>query len=795
MSKTKAVTLESYLDGPKTDYESNYKIWSNKAEWRIVGKVKDRIQQMYNARQGSCNLINYDGTKSWDRHWDLMEKDYLMWSEFDGSDDWESNLKSSISYRTTAFIDARERKQEISFLVEARNEDDERKGRAITYRYMLDDYLRRNTDIRYKFLDCSKRSKIFGTSIAYIPYTIRTREVMFPKDIDIKRGDIEKGLIPEMEYEKKVIIDFEDIDFVPWDIRDFYIDPNAQYLHGTSHAAVDAAGITYLTPAQVKLMFQGDASIKNLDKIDNVGNTESYNSPFFKPPRDAEKGYGELIYYYNVETDSEVIIYEDILLKEGPIPYIDKQIPFVAFHFIRHPGSFYGMSVGDITIQASSEDSAIKNARLNRIKFATNPPTFIGATIFGDVDDQWDRMEPNMLIKVGDVSQVRPLELPSIPFDSFRISEELKDETIMNTGVNPQGMVLPMASTPATNTLNMKENMSDMVNMYTDNLMYGMVDWGKLLISRITQFYSKPSKKKSLELGKKEMRELRLEDIDLYKDETGNYNSREIKGSKIIPLEKEMFEWTGEPRVYINPDFVSPISEAFKMRKAEEVLPQLVQLAGERGIPKKDGTSAVIDIRKLTRWYLKEMGMDDKDLLIDDNEDRVEEVKQALDQQEKMQKEEIVPGRPGEPVAHRYTHAMELKRVNDAVSQPEFKMMTETQDPQMMQLVDSVEQYRKRLADHLRLDNLFEDQAGEAAVADADAVTQAMQQMMSQMQPMMGMPMPQAGGMGGQMGGQPGIPQVAGAAGLPNPMGGVMPMPNNMGQEDMTGQMAGGMMM
>jgi hypothetical protein len=157
-------------------------------------------------------------------------------------------------------------RQEISFLVEARNEEDEKKGRALVYKYMIDDYLRRNTDVRYKFLDTSKRAKIFGTSIAYIPYTIRTREVMFPKDIDIKRKDLKNGLIPEPQFEKKVIVDFEDIDFVPWDIRDFYIDPNAQYLHGTSHAATDAAGILYVTPAQVKLMFQGDASIKNLDK-------------------------------------------------------------------------------------------------------------------------------------------------------------------------------------------------------------------------------------------------------------------------------------------------------------------------------------------------------------------------------------------------------------------------------------------------------------------------------------------------------------------------------------------------
>lgn len=772
MKTSNKVSLTEYLDDPGQEYQYNYKIWSNKAEWAVVGKVRSRIQQMYNARQSSCNLLNYDGSKSWDSHWNLVEKDHLMFSEFDGTDDWESSLRSSIAYRTTAFIDARERKQEIKFLVEARNESDEEKGRAITYRYMLDDYLRRNTDIRYKFLDCSKRSKIFGTSIAYVPYTVRLRDVEFPKDIDITKEDLEAGKLPKRKYESKTIVDYEDIDFVPWDIRDFYIDPNAQNLHGTSHAAVDAAGIMYVTPSQVKLMFQGDPDIKNLDKINNVSNGESYASPFFKPPRDSERGYGELIYYYNVETDSEVIIYEDVLLKDAPIPYIDKQIPFVAFHFVKYPGSFYGMGVSDITLQQSSEEAAIKNARLNRIKFATNPPTFIGATIFGDVDDQWDTMEPNMLIKVGDVSQIRPLELPSIPFDSFRITEELKDEAVMNTGVNPQGLSLPMSSTPATNTLAMRENMTDMVNLYADNLMAGMSDWGNLLVSRISQFYSKPTKKSSLQFNKKQMRELRLEDIDLYKDEQGNYNHREIKGSKIIRLEKQMFEWEGEPRVYISPDFVSPISHAFKMRKAEEVLPQLVQLAGDRNMIGKDGFVPVIDMRKLVKWYLREMDMDGEDLLIDDDEDRIEEIKQAIKQHEDLQDNKDVPGRPGEPTAHRYAHSIELRRLNDTMASEEFLAMAENPDPQLVLFAQAMETYRNALTEHLRVDNLLVQDSAPMAVQESDAMTQAQQQMQ---QPTMAMP----------MNNMVSIPTVSGNQGLPNQGG--MPVPNQMSQADISG--------
>lgn len=775
MAKILSESLLEYLDGPSEDYGADYKVWANKEEWKLVGKIRSRIQEMYNARQNTCYLINYDGSKSWDAHWNLLEKDYLMYSEFGNEDDWRSNLKSSIAYRTISSLDSKERKQEVDFMVEASNESDESKGRAIVYRYMYEDYFRRNPEIRYKFLEISKRAKIFGTSIAYVPYTIKMRKVSMPEVTDVSKKDIKSGELPEIEYKDKFIVDYEDADLLPWNIQDFYVDPNARSIHGTDHPATDVAGILYVTESQVRMMFQGDPAVKNLDKIKS-NNNQSYSSPFFSPPRDTERGYGELVYYYNVETDSEVIMYGDVLLKEGPIPYQDKKIPFVDFRFIKHPGHFYGMGVGDITIQQSSEESALKNSRLDRVKFTTTPPTFVGATIFGDVDDQWDTMEPNMLVKVGDVSQVKPLEFPPIPFDSFRISEELKDEAVMNTGINPHGMSLPMSSTPATNTIAMKETASDMANMYADNLMEGMGHWGQLLGSRFSQFYSTPSRKSSLEYDKKEMRKLRLEDIDLYKDDDGNYNYREVKGSKIIPLEKEMFNWDGEPRIYVNPDFIAPLSGTYRMRKAQEVLPQLVQLAGDRGMPMANGAPAVIDIRKLVRWFLEEMEMSDQDLILDEDEDRIEEIKEAQEQQLKMQDGEQVAGIPGEPLAHRYTHAVELRRLNDAIGSEDYQLIVQSPDPQMQAFVIAMDEYRKQLTEHLRLDNLLQQDAPEASVADSDAVSQAVSGGMEG-----GMPMPRNNAVN--------IPTVSGNQGLPNQGG--MPVPNKMGVEDVTGQIAG----
>ena len=787
--------LLSALESSGVKYEPNYKIWQKKGEWKLVDKIRNRIRIMYQARQSSCYLTNFDNSKSWDSHWDLVEKNYLMYSQMDSTEDFKSNLKSGMAYRTINQIDARERKQQIDFLVEARNESDDSKGTAVAHRYIFKDYLRRNPDIRYRFFETSKRSKIFGTSVAFIPYTIQIREVMKPITPDVDKEKLKQGEFPRMEYQKETRVDFEDVDFIPWDLRDFYIDPNAQNLHGTNYAAMDCAGVLYVTPSQVRSMFNGDPEVRNLDKI-RTTNAESYSSPFYKPPRDVESGYCELIFYYNKETDSEVIICDDVLLKDGPIPYDDKRLPFVAFHLIRHPGQFYGMGIVDVLLQLSSEDSAMKNARIMNLRYKVNAPILIGATIFGDVDNQLDTIEPGQIIKVSDVNQTKVLATPDIPFDSWRTSEELKDEAVMNSGINPQGLTLPMSSTPATNTIAMKETMSDIVNMYSDNLMQGMNHWGELLESRFCQFYSQPTKKAALELGKKQMRELRLEDIMLY-DDGGQIKTRDIKGAKIIPLGKEHFSWREQPRIYISADFIAPISEAFQMRKAQEILPQLAPFAGEPGTEVKPGQPAVINIRKLVGWYLEQMKVQDVDFLIDEDEDRMDEIKQAIEQQELMMDGKDAEGIPGEPKAHKYAHAMELLRINNTVSNDQFIDMMQNPNPQVQAFVMAIIDYKKRLAEHLKTDSLIEQQAAETAVAKAEAFDQLMAQVQQgQMpgQPPMGqspMGQPPMGQppMGPQMPGNngPNVPLVSGGMGLPNP-GGTIPVPNEMGQAEIAGQ-------
>lgn len=771
MAKLTKLSLSDFFTKPKNKYQRDYNYWNNKSEWEIVNGVKNRLQNFYNIRQNSCYLTNFSGTRSWDEHWDLLEKDYLRsLSDSTSRDDYQSDVKSSISFRTIQAMDAKERRQEVDFMIEPRNEEDETKGKGIAFTYIFKDYLRRNREVRYNYLESSRSAKIFGTAFAYIPYSVRMRMVLEQTVGDISKEDLANGIMPTVTEKETAKVDFEDVDFIPLNIRDVYVDPNADRLHGTANAAVDAGFILYPTVAQVKMMFQGDPFVQNLDKIGTGrGSDQVISQSILKPIKNYEEGYCELIFYYNKQTDSEIIICDNVLLKDGPIPYQDKQIPLIHLYILKHSGHIYGMGVGDMVMQQAAEESALKNMRLDRLKLITQPPIFMGATVFGEGADQLERVEPNMIVKLLDITQVKSMDFPNIPFDNYRATEELRDEAVMNTGINPQGMSLPMSSTPATNTLSMKETIADMSNMYADNQADGIGQWGKFLFSRFCQFYSKPTRKAALELDKVQLRELRLEDIELY-EEDGSFKARKIKGSKLIPMDKKMFDWSESPNIYISPDYIVPISSAFKAAQAERVLPQLIVLAGDPNTKLQNGSDAPINLRKLVSWYLDQLSIN-KNMMNDDDEDRIDEMKQAQEQQQKMRDGEDVPGTPGEPRAHRYTHAVELMLIEDIIQKDEFGAMLQSGDPQLMAFAQSMLDYKDKLAGHSRVDNLLEETASEAAVQRSDAIDQTIAQQQ------MGIPM------SGMF-----VPQSMGGNQMPT-QNGQMPSPNNMGQEDVMGGM------
>ena len=238
-----ASEVKDFLSDHGDEYSPDYSMWRNKDEWAAARWVNSRVEGMYQARQKGCFLTTFVNSKSFDTHWDMVEKDYLMNAEYGDEDNFRSNIKSTMSYRTISAIDAKERRQDISFVVEERDQEDA--DRALLLRYVLEDYLKRNPDIRYRFFEASLTAKIFGTSFAYIPYTTKSRTVRNP----------ERNDDGEVTYKEETIIDFDDIDFIPIHPRNFLVDGNSLSLHGPNNAATDCAWLTYPSLSQFRAEF------------------------------------------------------------------------------------------------------------------------------------------------------------------------------------------------------------------------------------------------------------------------------------------------------------------------------------------------------------------------------------------------------------------------------------------------------------------------------------------------------------------------------------------------------------
>ena len=156
---------------------------------------------------------------------------------------------------------------------------------------------------------------------------------------------------------------------------------------------------------------------------------------------------------------------------------------------------------------------------------------------------------------------------------------------------------------------------------------------------------------------------------------------------------------------------------------------------------------------------------------------------------------EEIEGIPGEPKAHRYTHAIELMKLNKTTQSDEFIQMMEIQEEGVQTFINAMMDYKEKLTSHLEMDNLLDTQASEASIEESKAIEQLQQQMMAIQQG--GMPGMMPGGMPGQemmgqgmgpempMNNQLGVPQMAGGPALPNQ--GQIPVPNMIAPTDESG--------
>lgn len=746
--------------------------WNSRKEYETVKVVRDRFVRMQLGRRTGCPWASLtldttnpnitgssnDGVSTgsdWVSRWNNDLKLWSMWHEYL---DNRSNLKSPISYAPVEAAVAEFQDNELRATLTPTQEIDQEK--ATIYERILD-HLHYVGDFNKTNAENFKRELIFGTAITYTGWVKKVREVELimtsleaEKQIKDKktRDEAKKRLQEEGKplTKKTEIIEYDDVAIIPVSIYEFFVDPTARVMRGPAYEAMDCIWRTIPSLEQFRAEFKnsGDPWVikENIDKVYPAYVAERMYTegiPFFKAPRDISmKNQVELVRYYNKQTDKYIIIANDVLVREGPLPYNHKELPFAIHKFVEFPDMFYGVGLPTVLESLQAEDETLRNMMLDQLKLTLTPPIFINSQVFGEVDQQWERVEPGLKISVdGPVGNdsIRWFESSQTRLDYFQMRNTIREDAVQASGINPLMYAMPRAGEAVRNNMITLESSLKQIKKGIKNWSAGYKEVIKQIIALIKQFYPdayveefNPDLKKRI----KKYKSIITRGEKMYEDQNGQLQSEKIPGNAEFELKEEYLDLSGSLEVEIDIDTLMPISRSVKMQKNEAAFAQLVPVLSN---PMMLNAPGVIE---LVRDYIKTHGLPTNvaDDLREANSEA--EVRRAIDQETIMFQGMPVEGVPGESNVHKLEHTQAIMGL----------IMKGSADPQAKMALDPI---IRILSEHLAQDDMSKTAGGGGSI-------------------------PTAPGAGLPMGAQQGNPQMNQGQMAANPMGESGPVPMGM---------------
>ena len=779
--------------------------WSKKSEYVLVKYVRKRLKDMDFGRRTSCFWASppSEGGNSdfiaggqevtgvgsdWAQRWNLDAKLWLQWHQY--LDDGRSNLKSPMSLAAVEAFMAEFYKSPGGVVLSETTDDDK-----ITVQKLKDyiNYLESKEFDRVK-KESARGCATYGTDIIYSGYVIDESEkecLLTDAEIDQetstededKRTKIKKTLTEDKKpLTKKVkIVHYNDCAIRSVNIFNFYIDENAECIEGLQKRAMDC--IERETPSleQFRAMFKNSKDpfiIKeNIDKVKSAYAAYSGYSgmsgqrPFFEIPKDIATSSTriELLNYYNRNTDKYIIIANDVVIRDGPLPYNHGKLPYSISRFMKFKNQFYGIGIPVLLESLQGEDETLRNLAITTLKKLINPAVFINSLVFGQVDSQWDRVEAGMKIEVdGDPNTSIAWDRgpANIHFgEIMNMRKDLHDDAILAVGINSMAESMPQANQAVRNNLLSQASTQLMISKAMEEWNMGYVDAINMIIPVAQQMLPL-----SYEIIKGDSENPELDDEKLpttkkyktirvtghkYNDNITGTEIEKIEGSSDVELNPKAIKTKGPVTVMIDTDRLTPMSQSFRVQNVQNAIQFLAPILSNPNMMQAPGMTELI------HDYVDWNGLSKH--IYDDIQqaDTTEDITLAKEQEMKLAKGLIVPGVPGESDVHKNIHMQEMivdvSNMSDPTTPPEVKMH--------LQMVIA------NRAEHLQIDETSKETGVQTALQMAQPPQQPMmppQGGMGGQQP--GMPMPQ------QMGGQ--VPQQAIGQSQPgNPqMGQIMPM-------------------
>lgn len=680
------------------------------------GSVIEKVRSDFNSAKKSRENNSYWGAPSttgdWEQRWDLQEKIDMGWSEAPKQDEFESNVKSPMASGRVESTMHKLRRLDLRFVVRPDNvkePKDKRKARVV--QELLNNLFERR-EYKTRMMSWFKDCLVHGSAFMHIYYLRKKRTVQMPKTDMKDMSDEEKDKLKNREkvYKQEVVYDYDDIAFEPVKIQEIFVDPSARNLHGTSYEAQYIIRRMLPSLAQFKAMYSADPDAKNVNKVRPVSHYVGEETEFFEPPTDVDNDdYVELLHYYNKAEDKYIVLANDVLIKEMPLPYKHKQLPFVKIDAYEVLHQFYGMGIPDRLMNIQSEEEILKNLVYDRLHITANPIVKVKKSIYGEFSKAYQKAEPGLMVPVNQQDDVMPLEYQAMNFDMFRGIDALNRDAVLATQIDPIQMGVNQKYVSATTSMLTKEQMDTYITSLIDTWTEPLNIAAKQCVSLMSQFYTIPRVESAGKSAK--ARQIRLLDIEVnektldVQEKRGKYTYLEIK--------PEFFNIHGDWTIEIAPESVEVQSKAIEMQKSQAALAQLAPFMVDPNNPATSMANPMgwVDGPKTLEWYMETNAIP-KELMAVLSEDEDISAERAELQGKKMLAGEPVPGIAGEPELHKKVHVDQLRIINK--QKAELEKSFEQYPPELMkhmisspqgQQLQELDKIANMLANHLMEDD------------------------------------------------------------------------------------------
>jgi hypothetical protein len=561
--------------------QSDNKYKPNKKMREVRRKTYERYWQMRDDPQRKLEEAT----------WDEADKEYRMYIPDIAEGDWRSHLElpDAFSAIQTSMQETIERKSRPSIIGTDGDGLDpkERFQNAVLGWNMT----RTGFDLQYFMAKLA--AAIRGTAFLKDYYRVDERTVKDPTGVDADG---------KLEYKEKKIIDFDD-DYTEWvDNQWVYFDPAAL----TIDDAADCVEREILTMDRFLFLYGNKAEFENTKFVRPGGDLS--RTGFFKVPEDLQKDEVEIIHYYNRDTDSYVVLANNVVIRDTPLPTKHKELPFAVVYQYRVPGRFWGVGIPKVVKYLSEERKAIRRLNLDRQKIQIGGFWLVNNAF--DLDEEESQARPGGWIGVETGGAplnnvIQRVDMGDVSASYFRTEEILLEDIRRAHGIDDR-IVVSNQGTTATQAAIVKESSLKRVNMISMLAeMDTIIRIGRLKWSNIQFFYKAPQYEKVMkdgeEVDRRVDRKIVVNDMKLSLTKSSDGKSKlkyeEVDGKTTFTLNKSMARYLdGNPEITIDASVYNPMSKAIKQAKTTEMLTTI------RANPE---LAAELDPRKTLKEYLE----------------------------------------------------------------------------------------------------------------------------------------------------------------------------------------------